>query len=110
MKGSTDLARPKNTDAETVVEAPAPPALDKRKPDLQHIAGSRSDDWNIIVINQAINSIWRGSKTDEAWKKRQHKAVVASLAGLAQKTKSRECWRANSLPRTTRRWNAIGAG
>ena len=85
MKGASDLTKPKETDDERVVEAPAPPALDKRKPYLQHIAGSKSDEWNIIVINQAINSIWYGNKADEVWKKRQHKAVVASLVGLQPK-------------------------
>jgi hypothetical protein len=63
-------------------EAPPPPSLDKRKPDLQHIGGSKSDDWNLQIANQAVSSGWYGSNPVADRTKKQRNAILASLVGI----------------------------
>ena len=29
------------------------------KPTLKQLGGSQSDDWNLVLVNQAINTLWR---------------------------------------------------
>jgi hypothetical protein len=81
-KGTKTLTKRKRDNDGKVVEAPPPPALDTRKPNLQHIGGSKSDDWNLLLANQTVSSAWYGSKPDADWKKKQHQAILASLVGL----------------------------
>ena len=70
------------TEEDRVAQAPLPPALDTREPELQHIGGSKSDDWNLLVANQAVNSAWYGKTPEPDWKKQQSNAILASLVGL----------------------------
>ena len=39
---------------------PAQPA--KAKPQLKHVGGSKSDDWNTTLANQAMQAVWRPLK------------------------------------------------
>src|SRR5262245_10434442 len=51
---------------------------------LKLIGGSPSDNWNNILANQAINSLWRGH-SDEATRDKQCQATLAALIGIAPK-------------------------
>ena len=48
---------------------------------LQHIGGSKSDDWNNFLTNQTLSTLWLASK-DEA-RNRQYSATLAALIGIA---------------------------
>jgi hypothetical protein len=48
---------------------------------LQHIGGSKNDDWNNILANQTLSTLWLASK-DEA-RSRQYSAALAALIGIA---------------------------
>jgi hypothetical protein len=50
---------------------------------LKAIGGSRSDDWNNIVANQAIQGLWAFKNADKKDKKRQVSATVSALVGIA---------------------------
>jgi hypothetical protein len=51
---------------------------------LKDIGGSRSDHWNNILANQAINALWR-KHSDQAARDQQYKATVAALIGIGPK-------------------------
>jgi hypothetical protein len=62
----------------TVVEVDAAQWLGK----LKVIGGSKNDDWNDIVANQAVSALWlENSDIEEA--KKQRSATVAALLGIA---------------------------
>jgi hypothetical protein len=70
-------AAKKSTDP-TVVEVDAAKWLGK----LKVIGGSKNDDWNSIVANQAVSALWlKNSDIEEA--KKQRSATVAALLGIA---------------------------
>jgi hypothetical protein len=72
------------------------PATDQRKatnvfindPDakgtLKSIGGSKSDHWNNILANQAVNTLWVGH-ADKDTRDRQCSATVMALVGIAPK-------------------------
>jgi hypothetical protein len=62
----------------TVAEVDAAKWLGK----LKVIGGSKNDDWNSIVANQAVSALWlKNSDIEEA--KKQRSATVAALLGIA---------------------------
>jgi hypothetical protein len=54
---------------------------DHLKGDRKHIGGSQADDWNDVLVNEAVNSLWL-SHPDKNWRKRQISATVAALIGI----------------------------
>src|SRR5262249_56848458 len=57
---------------------------DNLKPTLKRIGGSQSDDWNSILANQTINTVWLAHSNDETGD-RQYKAILAALVGIGPK-------------------------
>jgi hypothetical protein len=51
---------------------------------LKHVGGSRSDDWNSLLVNQTIRAL-SVNNSDPATRDKQHKASVVALAGIAPK-------------------------
>jgi hypothetical protein len=49
---------------------------------LKHLGGSRSDDWNTVLTNQAGQALWLKHSNAETVD-RQYLATVAALAGIA---------------------------
>src|SRR5580693_8320185 len=74
---SAKKAAPGVTKATTVV-ANDP---DDLKGALKFIGGSRSDSWNNILANQAVETLWL-KNSDKAARDRQYGATVAALAGI----------------------------
>ena len=48
---------------------------------LKHLGGSRSDDWNNILANQAINTLWL-KHSDEETRDQQYDAILFALIGI----------------------------
>lgn len=57
---------------------------DDRKGRLKDLGGSESDQWNNILANQALQSLWLKNSSQEDCDK-QSKAVLAALAGISPK-------------------------
>jgi hypothetical protein len=57
---------------------------EKRKGALQAIGGSRSDDWNNIVANQAVQALWM-KNSDKETRDLQYGATVDALIGIEPK-------------------------
>jgi hypothetical protein len=51
---------------------------------LKHIGGSPSDNWNNVLANQAMNSLWLKHSDQEACEQQYH-AILAGLIGIAPK-------------------------
>src|SRR5688572_18172616 len=51
---------------------------------LKNIGGSRSDHWNNILANQAVQALWLNN-SDPATRDRQLSATVAALVGIGPK-------------------------
>src|SRR5215510_2397204 len=51
---------------------------------LKEIGGSRSDHFNNILANQALNSLWL-KHSDEATRDKQYQATLAALIGIGPK-------------------------
>ena len=51
---------------------------------MKHAGGSKSDDWNHTLVNQAMQSLWMKTSSAEE-RNRQKIATVAALVGLAPK-------------------------
>jgi hypothetical protein len=51
------------------------------KPILKQLGGSQADDWNNILTNQALNSLWLAHASDET-RDRQYSATAAALVGI----------------------------
>jgi hypothetical protein len=49
---------------------------------LKRIGGSQSDDWNHVLGNQAIQSLWI-KQSDNEVRGRQYNAAIAGLIGIA---------------------------
>ena len=47
------------------------------QPTLKCIGGSQSDDWNNVLANQTLNTLWRARSNDE-FQKRQNSATLCS--------------------------------
>jgi citrate synthase len=54
---------------------------DDDKGALKFIGGSLSDNWNHVLADQAVHTIWFGN-SDEQARDRQFKATVAALIGI----------------------------
>jgi hypothetical protein len=55
---------------------------DNLKGSLKSIGGSQSDNWNNLLANQALQSLWiKNSEADT--RDRQYQATLAALAGIA---------------------------
>jgi hypothetical protein len=59
-------------------------AADDLKGELKHVGGSRSDHWNNVLGNQAIQSLWT-KHSDQVTLDKQHSATVAALVGIGPK-------------------------
>jgi hypothetical protein len=57
---------------------------DDSKGTLKSIGGSKSDHWNNILANQAVNTLWVGH-ADKDTRDRQCSATVMALVGIAPK-------------------------
>jgi len=51
---------------------------------LKSVGGSQSDDWNNILLDQTIRTLWL-KHSDEDSRSRQYSATVAALAGIGPK-------------------------
>jgi hypothetical protein len=51
---------------------------------LKQVGGSKSDDWNYTLANQAIASLWLKNSSQEE-RDKQFSATIAALVGLAPK-------------------------
>lgn len=51
---------------------------------LKHVGGSRSDDWNNVLANQTINTLWV-KNSDQETRSKQVSAAVAALVGIGPK-------------------------
>jgi hypothetical protein len=76
---------------------------------LKVIGGSMSDDWNNILANQTIRTLWFFENSDAEEIRRQRHAAVDALVGIAPRDELEGMIAASSSPATTPRWNAIGA-
>lgn len=65
--------------------APLPDELDKAVPNLKHLGGGKSDKWNNLVINQALNASWFYQDMPPALKEEQCAAILGFLAGINPK-------------------------
>jgi hypothetical protein len=72
------MTKAKKTDETTVVEAHDPSSLPGK---LKPIGGSRSDTWNNVIANQAVQTIW-GKNSSEEERKNQVSATIAGLIGI----------------------------
>lgn len=55
------------------------------KGELRRLGGSRSDDFNLVLINQAARSTWLGNTPDAAGREQLTKASMAVLVGIDPK-------------------------
>ena len=62
----------------TVVEAHDPSSLPGK---LKPIGGSKSDTWNNVIANQAVQTIWAKNSNEEE-RKNQVNAAIAGLIGI----------------------------
>src|SRR6202022_3210605 len=62
-------------------KAPAVVA-DDSEDTLKRVGGSQSDDWNHVLGNQALQSLWIKHSDNEV-RQRQHNAAIAGLIGIA---------------------------
>jgi hypothetical protein len=53
------------------------------KPTLKRVGGSQSDDWNNVLANQAVNTLWL--HPSEEFQARQRNATLAALVGIRPK-------------------------
>ena len=76
---------------------------------LEAEGGSQSDDWNNVLTNQTLNTVWFAHSNDE-FQERQRNATAAALVGIGPRdeTGRHDGRAACSLP-TTPRWSATAA-
>ena len=55
---------------------------DDWKETLKRVGGSQSDDWNHVLGNQAIQSLWI-KQSDNEGREKQFNAAIAGLIGIA---------------------------
>ena len=75
MDHSPDSVGDDNEKATTVV-------ADDWEETLKRIGGSQSDDWNHVLGNQALQSLWV-EHSDKEMRQRQYNAAIAGLIGIA---------------------------
>ncbi|UPJ80534.1 hypothetical protein IVB16_00385 [Bradyrhizobium sp. 183] len=96
-----------------VAFCPPPEELDTSKPMLQHLGGSRSDQWNQALCNQIIKSGWFRETIPDAERQDQYMAILAFLASVkpadtvegmmaaqlyASHAAAMECYRRSMIP------------
>src|SRR4051794_24431159 len=94
-----------------VIEAKHP---SQERGELKHLGGSVSDNFNAILANQVVQTLWL--TYDEAWRAQLRSAAVAGLVGIAPKDElegmlagqliaahsaAMECYRRAMLPEQT---------
>jgi hypothetical protein len=57
---------------------------ESRKGTQKALGCSQSDHWNLILLNQAANTLWT-RHSDEETRDRQYKATASALIGMAPK-------------------------
>ena len=72
------MTKAKRSVKKTVVEARDPSSLPGR---LKSIGGSKSDTWNNVVANQAVQSIW-AKNSDQEERNNLYSAAIAGLVGI----------------------------
>jgi hypothetical protein len=63
-------------------EKAAAVVADDWKETLKRVGGSQSDDWNHVLGNQAIQSLWT-NQSDNEGREKQFNAAIAGLIGIA---------------------------
>ena len=71
----------KTTAGERVIQLKQPL---QEKGELKPLGGSRSDDFNSVLVNEVAQALWTKNSA-ESWKDRQLSAVPAGLMGIAPK-------------------------
>lgn len=71
---------------ENVAYCPPPDELDNSLPQLKHLGGSKSDQWNLMLCNQVVSTAWYG-RNPQPGKDLDDKrtAILAFLAGVNPK-------------------------
>ena len=72
------MTKAKRSVKETAVEARDPSSLPGR---LKSIGGSKSDTWNNVLANQAMQTIW-GKNSDQEERNNLYSAAIAGLVGI----------------------------
>ena len=80
---------------------------DDLKGALKHLGGSRSDDWNNILANQAINTLWL-KHSDEETRDQQYDATLFALIGIGPRDELEGMIAAQLLAHTMLPWSATG--
>jgi hypothetical protein len=115
-KGNPDSQQTLEHPKENVARCPLPDELDTSVPNLKHLGGSKSDDWNLLLCNQVLSAAWYRRNDTSEEKAKQHTAQLAFLAGVnpqdvlegmmaaqlfASHAASMECYRRAMLPEQT---------
>ena len=75
------LSRKKSGIAETKPPTVSVNGPNNPKEALKSIGGSQSDNWNNILTNQALQSLWLNNSNPQT-RDRQYQATVAALIGI----------------------------
>jgi hypothetical protein len=60
-----------------------PKVVEAKKP-LKHLGGSNDDEWNYLLADQALHTLWL-KNSDTEMRKRQNRATVSALCGIEPK-------------------------
>lgn len=72
------MTKAKRTEQKTVIEAHDPSSLPGK---LKALGGSKSDAWNNVIANQAMQTIW-GKNSDLEERNKLFSATLAGLVGI----------------------------
>jgi hypothetical protein len=75
------MTKAKKSVETTVVQAHDPSSLPGK---LRSIGGSKSDTWNNVIANQAMQTIW-GKNSDQEERNNLYSAAIAGLVGIGPK-------------------------
>ena len=75
---------------------------------LKSVGGSMSDEWNNILANQTIQTLWLKHSDAYEIRKLRH-ATVDVLIGISPRDELEGMMAAQLIAATMRRWNATGA-
>ena len=67
---------------QNVAYCPPPDDLDNSKPTIKHLGGSKSDAWNLLLCNHAIQSGWFSQDMSADERQEVQTAILAFLAGV----------------------------
>jgi hypothetical protein len=79
--GMSNLKKPAKPEPKVRVVNPA----GSMKGELKSVGGSQFDDWNNILANQTIKTLWVFKNSDEQQVIKQENAAIAALAGIGPK-------------------------